>query len=184
MHWSAATAQSRIRRSSTTSGGRPALFFQAVEHLLGPRDLGGILLVPDRRCGPAVAGLEQGQVTQHLAWAEGDVGPQRLGQLPAGPGASLAEQGREPVGDGLSALLVGRRPRALRLQGGDATLAKALEGGAGGMWMTAEMAGNAWRRPAGVGEQDHVEAVAGGVGQVGMAQTAKFAARGAVELDL
>jgi hypothetical protein len=108
--------------------------------------------VPDRRGGAAVAGLEQGQVAQQLSRAQDDVRPQGLGQLTAGPGAPLAEQFGQPVGNRPAALVIGRGPGRPGLQGGEAAVAEALEGGAGGVRVTAEVAGEARRRPAGIGE--------------------------------
>jgi hypothetical protein len=108
--------------------------------------------VADCRGGAAVAGPEQGQVTQDLTGAQHDFRPQGLGQLAAGPGASLAEQRGQPLGNGLAAWVIGGRPRRLRLQGGQAVVAIALEGGAGGVRVTAEVGGDARRRPAGIGE--------------------------------
>src|SRR5262249_10986387 len=151
--------------------------------LLGPRRLGGILPVLHHGSRTSVACLEQGQVTQHLARAEDDLRPQGLGQLAAGPGTLLAQQIGEPFGHALAALLVGWRTRTLRLQAGDATLPIALEDGAGCMRVTAEMACDSWRRPAGGGQEDHLQAVAGGVGQFGMPQTVKLVAARVVELD-
>ena len=138
----------------------------------------------DRRGGAAVAGTEQGEVTKDLTGTPDDVRPQGLGQLPAGPGAPLAQQFGQPCGYRLPALAIGGRPGRLRLQGGRAVVAKALEGGAGGVRVAAQMAGDAGRRLAGIGEEDHLQAVAGGVGQIGMTQTAEFVARGVVESNV
>src|SRR5262249_3897215 len=154
---SARTARTPTRRGRTASAGPPRLFFQAAQDPLGPLDFLRVLLVAARLRGPPVAGLEQGQVAAGLAVAEAEAGVQGLGQLPAGPGAVLAEQLGQLVGHSGPTGVVRLGAGLVGVQGLGASGGEALEGGPDGMRMAAQVLADAWRRPAGSGQEDHFQ---------------------------
>ncbi len=138
----------------------PGLVLQVEQHPLGPRDPGRVLLVPQPAGGPAPARPEQPEVAADLARAQRDpAGDERLAELAAGPGAVVAEQGRAAPGHLAASGVVEWRPGAAGEQRGDAAAEEVLEHGAGGVPAVAEVVGDPRRRPPGVGEADHLQAV-------------------------
>jgi hypothetical protein len=130
--------------------------------------------VADRLGRPPVAGLQQGQVAEGLAAADADLGAEGVGQLPGGPSPVLADQRGEPPGH--------RRPPGVVRGGAGGVgaerlrppITEPLEGGPNGVRVAIEVAGDARRRPAGVREQDHLQAIPCDGREVGAAESLKF----------
>jgi hypothetical protein len=134
--------------------------------------------------GAAVAGLEELEVAAHLSGAQGDAErPQGLCQLGGGPGPLLAEQFGQQAGDAVAARLVRGRAGAAAGETRRPLLQEQPQGLAGGVGVAAEVGGDARGRPAGVGQQDHLQAVAGRRRQAGMTQRLELAAGGVVQLS-
>jgi hypothetical protein len=118
--------------------------------------------VPEPAGGPAPPGPEHPEIAADLARAEGErARGERLAELPAGPGAVLVEQAPQRLGHLPAAVVIGRRPRPARVQGGGTAAEEVLEDAADGVAAVAEVAGDLRRRPAGIGEGDHLQAVVG-----------------------
>src|SRR6185312_11142412 len=105
--------------------------------------------------GAAVAGLEALEVAADLAGADGHpVAVQGLGEWGGGPGAVLADQLAEQPGDALAAGGVRRRAAAAGEQGLGPAGLEVVQDLQHGAIAVAEVAGDAGRLPAGVGEGD------------------------------
>lgn len=86
-------------------------------------------------------------------------GAQGLTELTAGPGPVFTGQGAQRLGDPVPPPGVRGRAGAPREQGGGAPVEEVLQHAADGVAAVAEMGGDPGRRPAGVGEGDHLQAV-------------------------
>jgi hypothetical protein len=103
--------------------------------------------------GTAIAGAEPLEVASDLTRAEGDTaGGQGLAELAARPGPFLGQQLAQGPGDPITAFGVGGRPAAERIEGRGAAGGEGAERVADGLGVAAEVRGDLWRRPAGVGE--------------------------------
>ena len=120
-----------------------------------------ILLVLDGAGGAAIARPHAAEVAADLARAEGHAAvAQGLGELGGGPDPVLAEQVVEQSDDLLAAGGVGGRPAPSGVQGVTAAVAEVVEDTQRGAITIAEVLGEARGGPAGVGQEDHLEAVA------------------------
>ena len=104
-------------------------------------------------------------------------------ELSAGPGAVLAEQLGQCPGDLVSAVDVGGGAGPAGEQGVGPPAEEVAEPIADGLGVVAEVAGDAGRRPAGIGEEDHLDAVAGRGREVGSPQGVESGACCVVEVD-
>src|SRR5205085_11166922 len=117
------------------------------------------------------------------AVTDADVGAEGLGQLPAGPRPVLAEQLGELAGHLCSAGTVRVGSGGVRVERLRTTTVEALEGGADGVRVTAQVAGDLGRGPPGIGQEDHLQAVTGGGLQVGPAESLEFRTLHVGEVD-
>jgi hypothetical protein len=130
--------------------------------------------VRDGLGGPPVAGLRLGEVASGLTVADPEVGTEGLGQRSAGPGPVPAEPFGAFAGDERPSGVVGFGTRGVGGERRSAGSGEALEGGSGRVGVAAEVRGEARGRPAQVGQQDHLQAVARHRREVRSAQGLEF----------
>jgi hypothetical protein len=117
--------------------------------------------VLEGRGGAAVAGLDPLQVAADLPGAQRDAPlGEGLAELPAGPGPFFGEQSRQFVGHAVAMGEVGGGAGSERLERVEAAGEEGAEQVADGLAAIAEVPGDAGGRPACVGEEDHLDAVA------------------------
>jgi hypothetical protein len=125
------------------------------------------------------------QVAADLTTAQREaVRAQGLGQWGAGPGAVLAEQVGQMAEDAVAASGVRLRAGLGGEQDGPAVLPPAVEDLADGLGVVVEVGSEAGCRPASLGEEEHLQAVADGGGQRRAAQGLEFGTAGVVELNV
>jgi hypothetical protein len=140
--------------------------------------------VPERRSGAAVTGPHPLEIPADLPVAQVDAVPrQGAAELAAGPGPPPAEQLAQGLGDAAVPPGVGGRPAAERVQGRDPAREERAEQVADGLGMVAEAFGDPRRGPAGIGEGDHLDAVADLGRQGGSSQGPEFVPGCVVERD-
>src|SRR5690349_12840377 len=119
-----------------------------------------------------------------LTWSEFDaLRAQRSAELATGPSAFLGQQPAQGLGDGLPPLLVRLGTGSVGPERGLAPVAESLEHCTAGVRVAVEVVGDAWRRPARVGQQNDLQTIADRGRQGGPAQNLKFGTKRSVELD-